>query len=322
MGMQAAPLFDDIADGPVGGAAYWLTTSDDVRIRVGHWMPPNAKGTVFLFPGRTEYIEKYGRAAADLYQRGYGTITIDWRGQGLADRLLENPHIGHVDLFTDYQTDVAAMLRVADELDLPKPFFLMAHSMGGGIALRSLQQGFPAEAAVFTGPMWGIRISAVMRPVAWALSWGADLVNQGHHLPPGSSHEPYVTAAPFENNMLTRDPEMYTYMIRQLDQHPELRLGGPSLHWLREALRETRHLSTLASPTLPCLTYLGSNERIVDVERVTQRMDKWPNGRLEIVDEAEHEVMMDSPAIQSRVFDASAAFFTEHGEQQTEPCSA
>ncbi len=69
-----------------------------------------AKGTVLLFPGRTEYIEKYGRAARDLYQRGFATLTVDWRGQGLADRMLEDARIGHVHYFTDYQKDVAAMI--------------------------------------------------------------------------------------------------------------------------------------------------------------------------------------------------------------------
>ncbi|MEP2030223.1 MAG: alpha/beta hydrolase [Paracoccaceae bacterium] len=322
MVLQSAPFFDEIAEGPDGGAAYWLTTSDGVRIRVGHWTPPNAKGTVFLFPGRTEYIEKYGRAAADLYQRGYATITIDFRGQGLADRMLEEPRTGHVDQFTDYQNDVAAMLRVAGELDLPKPFFLIAHSMGGCIGLRALNQGFPAEAVVFSGPMWGIRISAVMRPIAWALAWGSGFTGQGHHLPPGSSHDPYVKAAPFEDNMLTRDADMYTYMIRQLDQHPDLCLGGPSLHWLGEALRETRHLSTLASPALPCLTYVGSNERIVDVDRLVRRMDNWPGGRLEVIELAEHEVIMEGPAIRNRIFDASAAFFAENSDKGAESCSA
>jgi len=53
---------------------------------VGHWTGQHVKGTVLLFPGRTEYIEKYGPAAADFLARGFATVVIDWRGQGLADR--------------------------------------------------------------------------------------------------------------------------------------------------------------------------------------------------------------------------------------------
>ena len=74
-----APFHADIAQGPEGGAAHWLTTSDGLRIRAGHWRPPQAgsaghgtapAGTIFLFPGRTEYIEKYGPFAKDMVARG------------------------------------------------------------------------------------------------------------------------------------------------------------------------------------------------------------------------------------------------------------
>ena len=52
-----APLFDDVRAGPDTGAAYWATTSDGVRVRLGVWPKADARGTVLLFPGRTEYIE-------------------------------------------------------------------------------------------------------------------------------------------------------------------------------------------------------------------------------------------------------------------------
>ena len=99
MDLTPAPFFEDVAGGPPGGAAWWLTTSDEKRIRVGLW-PTNAeepRGTVLLFPGRTEYIEKYGRTAQELAERGFATLAIDWRGQGLSDRMLDDPRIGHVD---------------------------------------------------------------------------------------------------------------------------------------------------------------------------------------------------------------------------------
>ena len=110
--MQSAPFYSDVADGPEHGRAFWLRTTDGVRIRIGLWTPSGAsKGTVLLFPGRTEYTEKYGRAAADFARRGYATLAVDWRGQGLADRLLDDAMSGYVQVFDDYQTDVEASLR-------------------------------------------------------------------------------------------------------------------------------------------------------------------------------------------------------------------
>ena len=121
MQLEAAPLFSDIALGPNTGQAHWVMTPDGKRIRVGHLSVEGARGTVLIFPGRTEYIEKYGVVANELARRGMASLAIDWRGQGLADRLIDDPMIGHVDSFTDYQKDVSAVMRTARELGLPRP---------------------------------------------------------------------------------------------------------------------------------------------------------------------------------------------------------
>ena len=313
--METAPLFHDVADGPAAGQAFWLRASDGVRIRVGHWpcaAGEQARGTVLLFPGRTEYVEKYGRAAAELAQRGFDTLSIDWRGQGLADRLLPDRRVGHVGQFTDYQKDVAAMVAAARALDLPRPFYLLAHSMGGCIGLRALMEGLPVAACAFTGPMWGIQMAAATRPAAWALSWGSARLGLGHHLAPGTRPETYVMAEPFDDNTLTRDRDMYTYMQRQMTAYPDLALGGPSLRWLNEALVEMAHLARRPPPSPPCLTYMGTRERIVCPERIEARMGSWPAGELRLVQGGEHEVLMDTPATRAMVFTGVAAHFAAH----------
>ncbi len=303
-----APLFADMADGPPGGRARWLGTDDGVRIRAGLWQPPGARGTVLLFPGRTEYVEKYGRAAADLARRGLATLTVDWRGQGLADRLTDDPMAGHVGRFGDYQRDVAALVDAARAMDVPRPWHLLGHSMGGCIGLRAAMAGLDVASCVFTGPMWGIRIADPLRPLAWSLAWGGRRLGVGHRYAPGTDAGSYVLTEPFETNRLTRDREMYDYMIGHLRAHPELALGGPSLHWLHEALKETRDLSGRPSPALPCLTLMGSDEDIVDTARIVERMAAWPGGRLEIVAGARHEVLMEDAATRARLFDLIADF--------------
>lgn len=313
--MDQAPLFHDVADGPTGGQAWWLRTADGPRIRLGHWpcdATQDRRGTVLLFPGRTEYIEKYGRAAADLARRGFDTLTVDWRGQGLADRLLADRRTGHVGRFTDYQKDVAAMVDAARALDLPRPWYLLAHSMGGCIGLRALIEGLPVAACAFTGPMWGIQMAMATRPAAWFVSWTGARLGFGHHLAPGTKAQTYVIAESFDDNALTRDAEMYMYMQRQMTSYPDLALGGPSLRWLNEALVEMAHLARRPAPPLPCQTWLGTGESIVCPDRITARMNGWPGGALVMVPGGEHEVMMDTPQTRAAVFDGVAAHFAAH----------
>jgi lysophospholipase len=226
--------------------------------------------------------------------------------------MLDDRRIGHVEDFTDYQKDVAAALRAARALDLPKPWFMLGHSMGGCIGLRAVMEDLPVNAVAFTAPMWGIRIAPHVRPFAWVLSHTMPVIGQGGALPPGTKIESYVLSDPFEDNMLTRDKDMHDMMRAQLEAHPDLALGGPSFVWLREALADTSALSKRAAPKLPCLTYLGTSERIVHLDRIHERMDTWSNGRLEIVQDAEHEVLMEVPSTRNAAFDGIAKFFRDH----------
>ena len=130
-----------------------------------------------------------------------------------------------------------------------------------------------------------------------------------HHYAPGTAGAHYVLEEPFETNKLTNDREMYEYMAQQLKAHPELGLGGPSLRWLHEALRETRDLARAPSPDLPCLTILGSDEQIVDVPRVIDRMAHWPGGHLEMVPGGRHETLMDTPDTRGRLLRQLCDFY-------------
>jgi len=306
--MPAAPFFADLADGPDGGHALWLTAGDGVRLRVAVW-PQGSKGTVLILTGRTESVEKYGRTAAELARRGYASLAIDWRGQGLSDRLTAMPMAGHVARFSDYQRDLGAVRVALDTLHLPQPLFLLAHSMGGTIALRALIDGFPVQAAAFTGPMWGIHIAPTLRPLAWAIATGARAAGRGLSLVPGTGPDCHLVVTPFDGNLLTTDAEMYGWMKSHVLRHPELGLGGPTLHWLHEALLECRRLRAAPSPAVPAVVFLGSDERIVTVKEICRRMGRWPGGTLELVPKAAHEVLMETPAIRARAFDRIAALF-------------
>lgn len=312
MSAPDAPFHAKTADGLEGGRAVWLTAADGVRIRAGWWNAAAPKGTVILLPGRTEYVEKYGRSAADLAARGYATLTVDWRGQGLADRAFDDRMTGHVGDFAEFQHDLDAVVAFARLQGLPTPLYLLSHSMGGCIALRGLMRGLPVQAAAFTAPMWGILIAAWMRPLAVALSTASKYFAFDHRYAPGTGPKTYVAEAAFVGNTLTSDAEMWAYMREQALRHPELTLGGPSLGWLKAALHECHALAQMPSPALPALVALGTQERIVDVGPIHARMALWQGGTLDLYPGAEHEVLMERPQHRARFFDSACALFDAH----------
>ena len=308
---RPAPFHAEVADAPDGARALWIEAEDGIRLRAA-LLAEGSSGTVLLFAGRTEYVEKYGPVARRLGAEGWSVLAVDWRGQGLSARLLANAEIGHVVAFRDYQRDVAALLGAAGALGLPGPMHLLAHSMGGAIGLRALMDGLPVASVAFSAPMWGIVMGAGLRPVARALGWASRPLGLAGRYAPGTGPARHVDAAPFERNLLTTDRTAYDWMRRQVTAHPDLALGGPSLQWLHEALVEEVALRRRPSPSTPCLCGLGSAEGIVSGAVIRERMERWPGGRLLEIEGARHELTMEREELREAYLDAVLSHFAEH----------
>jgi lysophospholipase len=310
--MADAPVFNDLALGPPGGRAHWLTASDGVRLRMAHWPAAAerpARATVVLLPGRTEYIEKYGQVAAAFCASGHPTAVIDWRGQGLSDRSKPDRMLGDVCNFRLYQKDLQAFLQKLDELGQGPRYHMVSHSMGGCIGLRALMRPHPFRSASFSAPMWGIQFKQGIAPAARTLALIATTLGKGRRYAPGSGAQTYVATTGFSDNILTRDPDTFSLMQAQARAQPALPLGGPSLQWLHHALTECNALAALPSPDIPAYCALGTAEKIVAPGPIHSRMRRWPKGRLDLIPDAEHEVMMEIPPIRARFFDAATALF-------------
>jgi lysophospholipase len=306
----AAPYLAAPPDAPEDGRALWLRAADGVRIRAVLW-PQGGRGTVLILPGRTEHAEKHTRTAAGLAARGFAAAALDWRGQGLADRALADPRRGHVGSFAEYGRDLAALRGAVEAAGLPRPLYLLAHSMGGAIGLRALIEGLAVRAAVFSAPMWGIRVPGGLAGLWAGVARAAVAAGLGGRYAPHPATGPvcYAASAAFADNVLTSDPEAFAWMQAQLRDTPALQLGGPTFGWLAAALGECRTLSRLASPPVPCLAALGTHERVIDAAAVRARMARWPGGRLLSFAGAEHELCLEIPPVRAAFLDAAAAHF-------------
>lgn len=309
--MDIAPFYSVVAEGPVDGQAYWLHAADGIRLRIGLIKSPKAKnGTILLFPGRSEYIENYGRTAVAFDSCGYATLAIDWRGHGMSDRLTNDGLKGHVNRFQDYQKDVQVMVEAAEKLELPKPWFLVGHSMGACIGLRSVIEGLPVAACAFTSPMWDIKMSLIERCAAWPLSWAAQIIGLGHSYVPGVKHQTYVLSATFDENKMTHDPDMFQYWVKQAQTLVELPTAGPSMGWLYEALKECRSLSKLASPNIPCVSFCADTDEDINIIAIQNRMAQWTNGSCQLFEDAKHELFLEVPDVREKVLSEICDLFT------------
>jgi lysophospholipase len=302
-----APFHADASEAPEGGQAFWLTASDGVRLRAAVW-PGGTRGTVVIFPGRTEYVEKYGRVIARLAGLGLASAVIDWRGQGLSDRHPSSPAMGHVEDFRDYQRDVAALLESDPVAALPGPRYLLSHSMGGTIGLRTLLERADFCGAVFSAPMWHLQMRAATRELTSKVTQLASLVGLGGRLTPGARAQPTALALSFEANALTSDPARFAAMAAALTAHPDLALGGPTMQWTYAALEEMARLYVAPLPRVPVLVFLGTEETVVSTSVIRSQVAKMEFGELVVIDGARHEVLMERPEIDAAVWERITGF--------------
>lgn len=321
MNLEPAPILLNHFDVEKSGSAFWTHAGDGTRLRIA-FRPGGEAGTILIFPGRTEYIEKYAETVADLGRRGFAVATIDWRGQGLSDRICKIRGLGHVGSFDEYQQDADAFRKALEELGAPAPRFILGHSMGGCIGLRSIQSGPDASAAAFTGPMWGLPAGLAMRSVGRTTAWIASLLGLEKSFVPGSDARNYVQAANPKGNSLTSDAGRFEALRQHLEAFPELSLGGPSLGWLRAALNECSSLKKLPPPGLPALVLVGSDDTVVSTRAIFSHCNRWRRAELELVHGARHEILMEIPAIRSRCIRRITEFFMLHGHEDRNSSAA
>ena len=123
---------------PIGAHVGFFQGFDGAPLRFAIW-PSNRsprRGTVCVFGGRGEYIEKYFETVADLQRRGFAVATMDFRGQGGSVRELDNRRKGFVRDFADHDRDLLRFMREIVLPDCPPPYIALGHSTGGNILLR------------------------------------------------------------------------------------------------------------------------------------------------------------------------------------------
>jgi lysophospholipase len=287
---------------------------DGLRLRVGHRGPAAgpARGTVVILPGRAEFIEKYEETIGELAALGFAVAIFDWRGQGGSDRLL-GPHRGHIVQVEDYLADLAAVLEHLERRRLPRPFLMLAHSMGGHIGLRQLHDDPSRFAgAVLSAPMFGIFLPMPVL-MARAICEAAIGLGAAHRYAPGQrDFDPKHLARQF--GRLSSCEIRFQDLLRRLETTPELALGGVTYGWLGASLRSIallRRPGFVEAITTPVLVCQAGRERIVSNRSIRMITRRLPNGRLLVLPEARHELLRERDPIRRQFLDAFGAFADE-----------
>ena len=297
------------------GAVVAPVRSGDAILRAARWMgpidgPEGSPGSVLICTGRSEFIEKYFEVVGELRARGFTVVVFDWRGQGLSGRSLRNPRKGHVVHFADYQGDLFA---VADQVlapFCPRPWFGLAHSMGGAIALgAAAERPDLFRRLVLSAPMVGLarlRFETTLRLVARVLRYGG----LGRTFVPGGRGRAGLFRS-FEKNLLTSDPVRYARVLRFIEAEPRLSLGAPTVGWVHAAFEAMMRLDAPSLPErirTPVLAVVPGLDYVVDPRATERLVSRFRGGRIVDLPGCRHEVLMERDAFREQFWAAFDAF--------------
>lgn len=302
--IPANPAPEDVVTGTV-------KTPDGVSLRYARWLPPpSRKGTVCVFQGRAESIEKYFETVRDLRSRGFAVATLDWRGQGLSDRALADRQKGHVRDFYQYGIDLDAFMEQVVLPDCPPPIYALGHSMGGAILLRACHDGRRwFDRIVLSAPMIDLPRASYSMFAQPALKFMKLIGRRNAYVPVGDEHT--ITRQNFLGNVLTSDPVRFARNAAVLEAEPLLVLGRPTIGWADAALRAMNKFSVASYPAAlrqPILIVAAGYDQVVSTPAIENFAGNLLAGSHLILAGARHEILQEQDQYRSQFWAAFDAF--------------
>lgn len=317
-GARPAAVPEAVRGTYVGADRYgYVTAPDGATLRFGIWraIVNPARGSIVLLTGRAEFIDKYaGEVIPQLLARGFAVYGLDWRGQGLSARKLEDRQKGHIDRYDTYLGDLRSFLAGVVLPEAPRPLVALTHSMGGHMLLRHLaeQAGTtPFAAGVLGAPMTGLRHEAIIATILTLLPPVAAVDERYFY---GSS--PFrLVGREFVGNKVTHDERRYRFTEAWFDADSRLAVGGPTVGWLRQTQRS---IKTLAAPgylervRTPLLLLTAGQDLLIDGRTHVVAAARLAACRHLVYADARHEIMMEVDPIRDRFFADTDTFLARH----------
>jgi lysophospholipase len=289
----------------------WWVAADGSVLREAVWFPEGERrGTLVVLPGHQEFAEKYEELAEWATSQNWEVRFLEWRGQGLSDRVLEDRQKAHQLDFAIPARDLADWLDAREER-LVRPVIVVAHSMGANLALRALadRPRMPVDALVLASPM--LVPSTRPFPASVARLTAALAVRLGLNEQYAPGQGPYIRERQhFDKNQVTSDPYRWAVHHDHFQERPELALGGVTWGWLAAAMRSWRVIDSTAPETVhaPVLILSAPEDRMVVPRLHSDFCSRLRDCELAVFPGARHELFMEADEHRQRVLQRVESF--------------
>lgn len=290
----------------------WIAP-DGTAIRRIDWPAPaqDPRGSILFMPGRGDAYEKWLETLDDWHSQGWAVTAADWRGQALSGRLGLDAMTGHVDDFSIWVDDFAALWNGWRET-APAPHVLVAHSMGANLALRAVAEGkVRPDALVLSAPMLGLlpawAPSALLHLIAKVMARFGDPRRAAWQ---GDEKPELITRV--RSRLLTHDASRYEDEEWWRRQRPDIAMGPASWGWIEQALASIRMLEkpgVLESVHVPILLLGTSADPLVSWPAIRRAARRLPASTLVAFgSDCRHEILREVDPVRDRALDAIRTF--------------
>lgn len=298
---------------PLGAHTGYLQIGKKLRLRYASWQSAlkERRGTVCIFPGRNEFIEKYFEVVSELRRRGFAVAVLDWRGQGGSSRLARNPLKGHIRNFDDYEEDLTHFMKGVVLPDCPTPYFALGHSMAATVLFRAAtKRGGWFNRMVLTAPMVEILNLPFSQKRCGQIADGLRLCGLGKQSAPACMKDLWLIRE-FEGNLLTSDRERFLRNLGVLDAASQLAIGPPTIGWVNASLAATAELRSDEFPTrvrIPSLMLAAGDDEIVSSKAIEALSSRLRAGTQLVLRGSRHEIMQERDFIREQFWAAFDAY--------------
>jgi len=165
-----------------------LESFDGKNLSYEYYLAENAKASLVIVHGFTEFIRKYREMCKFFLDMGFNVFVFELRGHGFSDRETDGFSKAHVSSFDAYVKDLDCVI---ENLVIPNgecPIYLFSHSLGGAIS-GLYMQSFPEKIAksVMSAPMIQPEMRKIPRKFMKAVllkdakKYGLDVPFRGAH---------------------------------------------------------------------------------------------------------------------------------------------
>lgn len=295
--------------------SFW-NAEDGWPIRRIDWKSEaDARGSLLFLPGRGDHYEKYLETLSYYAAKGWHVTALDWRGQGASGRLLADPQVGHIDDFSTWISDLRYFW-TRWKAETPGPHVVLAHSMGGQLAMRALvEKTMDPEAVAMSAPMLGIQTGGL--PLWLNHAFAKLMCKIGRaELPAWKVSEKPLSPMHDRGKILTGDRDRYEDELAWWAIRPDVKLGPPSWHWIERAIESIRLLDrpgALEAVQTPILLLATTADQLVSTPRILKDSKRLPHAETLIFGkEAAHELLREVDAVRNECLSRIDAFLDKY----------